>query len=96
MSLAGDVDGPALSELLVQSRSRSPSERDGLIYEAYRRYGKSMTAIGKALGLHKSTLNRMSNTKKYSSCRIQDPPLFSSSRLSDIQPFLFTGVRDVQ
>jgi hypothetical protein len=53
------ADRPALSEFLSQPTPKSPAERNDLIYDAYRRYGYSMTWIGNALGLHNSTISRI-------------------------------------
>ena len=60
------ADRPALSEIFSQSTLRSPAERDALIYDAYRRYGYSMTSIGNELGLHNSTISRIIKAKKNS------------------------------
>lgn len=60
------ADRPALSEVLGQGTQTSSAERDELIYDAYRRYGYSMTAIARELGLHNSTISRIIKAKKNS------------------------------
>lgn len=58
------ADRPALSQILGQNTPRSQAERDELIYDAYRRYGYSMTSIAHELGLHNSTISRIIKAKK--------------------------------
>lgn len=58
------ADRPALSQILDQPTPGSQAERDDLIYDAYRRYGYSMTSIANELGLHNSTISRIIKAKK--------------------------------
>jgi len=58
------ADRPALSQILGQNTPGAHAERDDLIYDAYRRYGYSMTSIACELGLHNSTISRIIKAKK--------------------------------
>ena len=58
------ADRPILSEFLEPSTPRSRVERDNLIYIAYRDYGYAMISIANELGLHNSTISRISSVKK--------------------------------
>ena len=53
--------------LSAESCSRmAKAGRDHLIYETYSRYGYSMSAIARELGLHDSTISKIIKAQKYS------------------------------
>jgi hypothetical protein len=58
----GYADRPALEELFGRSPSPSKAQRNRLIYEAHIHYGYSLSAIGRALGLHYTTISKVVKT----------------------------------
>jgi putative transposase len=64
------ADRPALRDVLGNRMSMSRAERDRLIYEAYRAYGYSMTAIAAELGVHNATISRIIKAKKHAGYKI--------------------------
>jgi putative transposase len=56
------ADRPALVELFGHSPSLSKAQRNRLIYEAHIHYGYSLSAIGRALGLHYTTISKVVKT----------------------------------
>jgi REP element-mobilizing transposase RayT len=53
------ADRPELSLLLEACQGRCKAERDRVICEAHGRYGYSLSVIGKALGLHYTTISKI-------------------------------------
>jgi hypothetical protein len=53
------ADRPALEDLFGRNPSLSKAERNRLIYEAHLHYGYSLSAIGRALGLHYRTISKV-------------------------------------
>jgi hypothetical protein len=56
------ADRPALEELFARSPSLSKAQRNRLIYEAHIHYGYSLSAIGRVLGLHYTTISKVVKT----------------------------------
>jgi hypothetical protein len=56
------ADRPALEELFGRISSLSKAQRNRLIYEAHIHYGYSLSAIGRVLGLHYTTISQVVKT----------------------------------
>jgi hypothetical protein len=53
------ADRPALATLFHDSQGLSKAARDRLIYTTHVDYGYSLSAIGRALGLHYTTISKV-------------------------------------
>ena len=53
------ADRPALATLCRNSQALTKAARDRLIYTAHVDYGYSLSAIGRALGLHYTTISKV-------------------------------------
>ena len=56
------ADRPALEDLFAGNPPISKAQRDGLIYKAHIHYGYSLSAIGRTLGLHYTTISKIVKT----------------------------------
>ena len=69
------ADRPALEELFGRSPSLSKAPRNRLIYEAHLHYGYTLSAIGRALGLHDTTISKVVKTGTPEATRVESEAL---------------------